>query len=53
MSQTSSVRPARVPGEKQVRDICRATRKHRFAEDKIRIVLEGLVIDLSIENTGK
>ncbi len=42
MSQKSSVPPARVPAEKLVRDIRRATRKHHFAEDKIRIVLEGL-----------
>ena len=28
--------------EQAVRDICRATRKHHSAEDKIRIVLEGL-----------
>jgi len=34
--------PARVPAEKLVRDIRRATRKHHSAEDKIRIVLEGL-----------
>jgi transposase len=31
-----------VPAEKLVRDIRRATRKHHCAEDKIRIVLEGL-----------
>jgi transposase len=30
------------PAEKVVRDIRRATRKHYSAEDKIRIVLEGL-----------
>jgi len=29
-------------GEKTVRDIRRATRKHYSAEEKIRIVLEGL-----------
>ena len=29
-------------GEKTVRDIWRATRKHYSAEEKIRIVLEGL-----------
>ncbi len=28
--------------EKTVRDIRRATRRHYFAEEKIRIVLEGL-----------
>ncbi len=42
MSQKSSAPPARVPAEKLVRDIRRATRKHHSAEDKIRIVLEGL-----------
>ncbi len=42
MSQKSSTPPARVPAEKLVRDIRRATRKHHSAEDKIRIVLEGL-----------
>ena len=30
------------PSERIVRDIRRATRKHHSAEDKIRIVLEGL-----------
>ena len=33
---------ARAPAEQVVRDIRRATRKHHSAEDKIRIVLEGL-----------
>ena len=42
MSQKSSAPPTRVPTEKLVRDIRRATRKHHSAEDKIRIVLEGL-----------
>jgi transposase len=42
MSQKSSTPPARVPAEKLVRDIRRAMRKHHSAEDKIRIVLEGL-----------
>ena len=28
--------------EKTVRDICRATRRHYSAEEKIRVVLEGL-----------
>src|SRR5215475_3642181 len=34
----------RIPGsaEKTVRDIRRATRRHHSAEEKIRIVLEGL-----------
>jgi transposase len=42
MSQKSSVLAAKPPAEKVVRDIRRATRKHHSAEDKIRIVLEGL-----------
>src|ERR1700761_7993701 len=32
----------KTPGEKVVKDIRRATRKHYSAEDKIRIVLDGL-----------
>jgi transposase len=32
----------KAPAEQVVRDIRRATRKHYSAEDKIRIVLEGL-----------
>jgi transposase len=51
MSQKSSapvtreaavVAAARSPSERVVRDIRRRTRKHHSAEDKIRIVLEGL-----------
>ena len=42
MSQKSSAPPTRVPTEKLVRDIRRATRKHHSAEDKLCIVLEGL-----------
>lgn len=42
MSQKSSAPAAKVPAEKVLRDIRRATRKHHSAEDKIRIVLEGL-----------
>ena len=42
MSQKSAGLPTRVSAEKLVRDIRRATRKHHSAEDKIRIVLEGL-----------
>jgi len=42
MSQKFAGRPTRVPAEKLVRDIRRATREHHSAEDKIRIVLEGL-----------
>jgi transposase len=48
MSQRSAAPVAREPtvtkspAERVVRDIRRATRKHHSAEDKIRIVLEGL-----------
>ena len=48
MSPKSSAPAARepaapkAPAERVVRDIRRATRKHRSAEEKIRIVLEGL-----------
>jgi hypothetical protein len=35
------------------RDIRRTTRKHHSAEDKIRIVLEGLRGEESIANIGK
>ncbi len=47
MSQKSSAAAAqpstaKPPAEKLVRDIRRATRKHHSAEDKIRIVLEGM-----------
>lgn len=42
MSQDSSARTAKPPAGKVVRDIRRATRNHHSAEDKIRIVLEGL-----------
>ena len=35
-------RPSKDPAEKVVQDIRRATRKHYSAEEKIRIVLEGL-----------
>jgi transposase len=47
MSQKSSTlspgAPAsKAPAERIVREIRRATRKHHSAEDKIRIVLEGL-----------
>ena len=40
MKQTSG--PAKDPAEAVVKDIRRATRRHFSAEDKIRIVLEGL-----------
>ena len=53
MSQKSSAPPTRVPAEKLVRDIRRATRKHHSAEDKIRIVLERHGSEESIENIEK
>jgi transposase-like protein len=34
--------PAKTPAEAVLNDIRRATRRHFSAEDKIRIVLEGL-----------
>ena len=34
--------PAKSPAERVVKDIRRQTRRHFSAEDKIRIVLEGL-----------
>ena len=34
--------PKKAPAEKVVKDIRRATRRHFSAEDKIRIVLDGL-----------
>jgi transposase len=34
--------PDKAPAEQVVKDIRRATRRHFSAEDKIRIVLEGL-----------
>ena len=34
--------PRKAPSEKVVKDICRATRKRHSAEEKIRIVLDGL-----------
>ncbi len=40
MSQKSG--QAKPPAEKVVKEIRRATRKHYSAEEKIRIVLEGL-----------
>ena len=42
MSQKSSAHSVKAPAERVVRDIRRATRKHHSAEDKIRVVLEGL-----------
>ena len=46
MNQKSSTSPS--PSERLVKDIRRATRKHYSAEDKIRIVLDGLRGDASI-----
>ncbi len=46
MNQKSSTPPS--PSERLVKDIRRATRKHYSAEDKIRIVLDGLRGDASI-----
>jgi transposase len=40
--------PSNSPSEKIVKDIRRATRKHYSAEDKIRIVLDGLRGESSI-----
>src|SRR5215471_11499919 len=39
---------AKTPSEQIIRDIRRATRKHYSAEDKIRIVLDGLRGEYSI-----
>src|SRR3954452_3435011 len=46
MKQTSG--PAKAPAETIVKDIRRATRRHFSAEEKIRIVLEGLRGEASI-----
>jgi transposase len=40
--------PSNSPSERIVKDIRRATRKHYSAEDKIRIVLDGLRGESSI-----
>jgi len=50
MSQKSAGLPTRVPAENLVRDIRRAACEHHSAEDKIRIILEGLAFDLCIES---
>src|SRR3954466_11546993 len=42
MSQKSVVPTTKAPAEQVMRGIRRAARKHHSAEDKIRIVLEGL-----------
>ena len=48
MSQKSVVPTTKAPAEQVMRDIRRATRKHHSAEDKIRIVLEGLRGEVSV-----
>ena len=53
MSQKSSAPPARVPAENLVRDIRRAAPRHHSAESNIRIVMEGLDSEESIENIEK
>ncbi len=40
------------PAEQVVKDIRRVTRRHFFAEDKIRIVLEGLRDQNSMHRRG-
>jgi transposase len=39
---SNSKLPSKKPAEQVVKDIRRATRRHFSAEDKIRIVLDGL-----------
>ena len=53
ISQKASAPPMRVPAERLVRDIRRAARKRHSAEGNIRIVMEGLGSEGSVENTGK
>jgi hypothetical protein len=53
MSQKSSAPPTRVPAEKLVRDIRRATRMHHSAEERIRYVMEGLGWEKVIEDIEK
>ena len=50
MSEKFSTLAARVRAEKLVRDMRRAKRKHYSAEDKLRIVWEGLVFEEGIED---
>ncbi len=47
-SNTPGIPPIQTPSERLVRDIRRATRKHYSAEDKIRIVLDGLRDEVTI-----
>jgi transposase len=42
MTMRQKPRPAKEPAEAVVKEIRRATRKHYSAEEKIRIVLQGL-----------
>jgi hypothetical protein len=63
MRQATGTRKS--PGEKLVKDIKRATRKHYLLEEKIRIVLDGLrgedsiaalcrrTLDLALRDTSK
>jgi hypothetical protein len=53
MSRRSSTPPTRMPAERLVRGIRRATRKHHSAEGNIRIVMEGLGSEESVQNIGK
>ena len=46
--KSSLKKSVKAPAEQVVKDIRRATRRHFSAEDKIRIVLEGLRGDDSI-----
>jgi len=46
MRQTTGT--GKSPGEKIVKDIKRATRKHYSSEEKIRIVLDGLRGEVSV-----
>jgi transposase len=40
--------PRKSPGEKIVKDVKRATRKHYSSKEKIRIVFDGLRVEGSI-----
>jgi hypothetical protein len=53
MSQNSSAPPTRVRAEELVRDIRGDAPMHHSAEGNIRIVMEGLGSEESIENIGK
>jgi transposase len=45
--------PGKLPAEDMIRDIRRATRRHFSAEEKIRIVLEGLRGEESIAEISR